>query len=85
MNLLSDQGDTYVVNGRKWWSTGALDERCKVPRHLFISIFIWVYIYTYFQNRLWDTLIRSKRARRQIETSNSTPAKPLGFHSDEYS
>jgi acyl-CoA dehydrogenase len=23
-------GDHYVVNGRKWWSTGALDQRCEV-------------------------------------------------------
>jgi acyl-CoA dehydrogenase len=23
-------GDEYVVNGRKWWSTGALREECKV-------------------------------------------------------
>ncbi|CAB4863008.1 unannotated protein [freshwater metagenome] len=23
-------GDEYVVNGRKWWSTGAADPRCKV-------------------------------------------------------
>jgi acyl-CoA dehydrogenase len=23
-------GDAYVVNGRKWWSTGALDPRCRV-------------------------------------------------------
>ncbi len=24
------QGDAYVLNGRKWWSTGAGDPRCKV-------------------------------------------------------
>lgn len=24
-----DGGD-YVINGRKWWSTGAVDERCKI-------------------------------------------------------
>jgi acyl-CoA dehydrogenase len=24
------QGDDYVINGRKWWSTGALDSRCKI-------------------------------------------------------
>ncbi len=40
-----DQGDTYVINGRKWWSSGAMDERCRIfivmgktnpnaPRHL---------------------------------------------------
>ncbi|MCB1023387.1 MAG: acyl-CoA dehydrogenase family protein [Acidobacteria bacterium] len=23
-------GDEYVINGRKWWSTGAADERCKL-------------------------------------------------------
>ena len=23
-------GDTYIVNGRKWWSTGAGDSRCKL-------------------------------------------------------
>ncbi|WP_369135852.1 acyl-CoA dehydrogenase family protein [Modestobacter sp. I12A-02662] len=23
-------GDEYVVNGRKWWTTGAADERCQV-------------------------------------------------------
>ena len=23
-------GDEYVINGRKWWSTGAMDARCKV-------------------------------------------------------
>jgi acyl-CoA dehydrogenase len=24
------QGDHYVVNGRKWWSSGAMDPRCKL-------------------------------------------------------
>jgi acyl-CoA dehydrogenase len=24
------QGDEYVVNGRKWWISGAADERCKI-------------------------------------------------------
>ncbi len=24
------QGDKYVINGHKWWITGAADERCKV-------------------------------------------------------
>ncbi len=24
------QGGDYVINGRKWWSTGALDSRCKI-------------------------------------------------------
>jgi acyl-CoA dehydrogenase len=23
-------GDTYVINGRKWWTTGAMDPRCRV-------------------------------------------------------
>lgn len=23
-------GDSYVINGRKWWTTGALDPRCEV-------------------------------------------------------
>jgi acyl-CoA dehydrogenase len=23
-------GDDYVINGRKWWTTGALDERCRI-------------------------------------------------------
>jgi acyl-CoA dehydrogenase len=23
-------GDEYVVNGRKWWTTGAMDPRCKI-------------------------------------------------------
>ncbi|MFA8439551.1 acyl-CoA dehydrogenase family protein [Pueribacillus sp. YX66] len=24
------EGDEYVINGRKWWSSGALDPRCKI-------------------------------------------------------
>jgi acyl-CoA dehydrogenase len=24
------EGDSYVINGRKWWSTGAMDPRCKL-------------------------------------------------------
>lgn len=24
------QGDEYVINGRKWWSSGVLDPRCKI-------------------------------------------------------
>lgn len=24
------QGDDYVINGRKWWTTGALDPRCRI-------------------------------------------------------
>jgi acyl-CoA dehydrogenase len=23
-------GDSYVINGRKWWTSGAMDKRCKV-------------------------------------------------------
>src|SRR5690606_15996972 len=23
-------GDDYVINGRKWWISGAADERCKI-------------------------------------------------------
>ncbi len=23
-------GDNYVINGTKWWTTGAMDERCKI-------------------------------------------------------
>jgi acyl-CoA dehydrogenase len=26
----TSSGDEYVVNGRKWWSTGALNRRCKI-------------------------------------------------------
>ncbi len=28
-SIVSD-GDDYILNGRKWWSTGAGDERCRV-------------------------------------------------------
>jgi acyl-CoA dehydrogenase len=24
------EGDEYVINGRKWWSSGAMDPRCKI-------------------------------------------------------
>jgi acyl-CoA dehydrogenase len=24
-------GNEYVINGRKWWTSGALDPRCKIP------------------------------------------------------
>eukprot|EP00250_Pteridium_aquilinum_P028438 c37154_g1_i1 orf=255-2714(-) len=27
---ISREGNTYVVNGRKWWTSGAMDPRCKV-------------------------------------------------------
>jgi acyl-CoA dehydrogenase len=29
-STISREGDEYVVNGRKWWSSGAMDPRCKV-------------------------------------------------------
>src|SRR3954467_10253569 len=32
-NIQSDirrDGDTYVINGRKWWTSGAMDPRCKI-------------------------------------------------------
>ncbi|GAA6525155.1 acyl-CoA dehydrogenase family protein [Intrasporangium sp. DVR] len=28
--LIRREGDDYVINGRKWWSSGAMDERCQV-------------------------------------------------------
>ncbi len=28
--LMRREGDEYVINGRKWWSSGAMDERCQV-------------------------------------------------------
>lgn len=28
--LITRDGDDYVINGRKWWSSGAMDERCQV-------------------------------------------------------
>ncbi|KAF7014096.1 hypothetical protein CFC21_028122, partial [Triticum aestivum] len=27
---VSRQGDFYVINGRKWWTSGAMDPRCKI-------------------------------------------------------
>ena len=24
------EGDQYVINGRKWWTSGAMDPRCKI-------------------------------------------------------
>jgi acyl-CoA dehydrogenase len=29
-SLIRREGDEYVINGRKWWSSGANDPRCKV-------------------------------------------------------
>lgn len=28
--LIQREGDEYVINGRKWWTSGALDTRCKI-------------------------------------------------------
>lgn len=28
--VIRREGDDYVINGRKWWSSGAMDERCQV-------------------------------------------------------
>ncbi|PIN12046.1 putative acyl-CoA dehydrogenase [Handroanthus impetiginosus] len=27
---ISRHGDSYIINGRKWWTSGAMDPRCKV-------------------------------------------------------
>jgi len=27
---ISKDGDHYIINGTKWWTTGAMDERCKI-------------------------------------------------------
>lgn len=27
---LSEDGKSYIINGRKWWSSGAGDPRCKI-------------------------------------------------------
>lgn len=27
---ITKDGDTYVINGRKWWTTGAMDPRCSI-------------------------------------------------------
>jgi acyl-CoA dehydrogenase len=27
---ITRDGDVYVINGRKWWSSGAMDPRCKI-------------------------------------------------------
>ena len=28
--VIRREGDEYVINGRKWWSSGAMDERCQL-------------------------------------------------------
>ena len=28
--LIKREGDHYIINGTKWWTTGAMDERCKI-------------------------------------------------------
>ena len=27
---IESDGDDYVINGRKWWSSGAMDPRCEI-------------------------------------------------------
>ncbi|KAG8372927.1 hypothetical protein BUALT_Bualt12G0118000 [Buddleja alternifolia] len=27
---ITRQGDSYIINGRKWWTSGAMDPRCKI-------------------------------------------------------
>jgi acyl-CoA dehydrogenase len=27
---IASDGESYVINGRKWWTTGAMDPRCKI-------------------------------------------------------
>lgn len=30
MDFLYRQGDSYIINGNKWWTSGAMDPRCRV-------------------------------------------------------
>jgi len=29
-SIIAREGDTYRINGRKWWTSGAMDPRCKI-------------------------------------------------------
>ena len=29
-STIQKDGDTYILNGRKWWTSGAMDPRCKI-------------------------------------------------------
>ena len=29
-SLIENDGDNYVINGHKWWTSGAMDPRCKI-------------------------------------------------------
>jgi acyl-CoA dehydrogenase len=30
IDRIEREGDEYVINGRKWWTSGAGDPRCKI-------------------------------------------------------
>ncbi|MQA99123.1 MAG: acyl-CoA dehydrogenase [Actinobacteria bacterium] len=36
-STITKEGDEYVVNGRKWWTSGAADPRCKICLFLGLS------------------------------------------------